>query len=147
MPCALRLPSLVHPQPTGRPALPLQLSLRSINSAHTAFMSVSYAATFFDSYDVYNCDVVQAGLFLKVCSCWVECPAALRWPACDSRPPSPRCAACSTCCLSSAPSASSGFRWTSSRATRGRQSPCTATTARELPRCVSRWPGLPAAVS
>jgi hypothetical protein len=36
--------------------------LRSINSSLSAYLSVTYNANFFDSYDVLDCTVVQAGL-------------------------------------------------------------------------------------
>lgn len=40
--------------------------LRSINSSLSAYLSVTYNAGFFDSYDVLDCNVVQAGLLMKV---------------------------------------------------------------------------------
>ena len=45
---------------------PLQVVLRSINSSLSAYLSVTYNANFFDSYDVLDCTVVQAGLLMKV---------------------------------------------------------------------------------
>lgn len=46
----------------------LQLVLRTINSARSAYMSVTFDARFFDEYHIFNCTVVQAGLLLKVSS-------------------------------------------------------------------------------
>lgn len=40
--------------------------LRAINSSLSAYLSVTYNAGFFDSYDVLDCNVVQAGLLMKV---------------------------------------------------------------------------------
>lgn len=44
----------------------LQIVLRTINSSLSAYLSVTYNADFFDSYDVLDCTVVQAGLLMKV---------------------------------------------------------------------------------
>lgn len=44
----------------------LQVVLRTINSSLSAYLSVTYSASFFDSYDVLDCTVVQAGLLIKV---------------------------------------------------------------------------------
>ena len=57
---------------SGKPSFPphacpsLQVVLRSINSSLSAYLSVTYNANFFDSYDVLDCTVVQAGLLMKV---------------------------------------------------------------------------------
>lgn len=49
-----------------------QIVLRTINSSLSAYLSVTYNAAFFDSYDVLDCTVVQAGLLMKVGAggCW-----------------------------------------------------------------------------
>ncbi|KAI3432588.1 hypothetical protein D9Q98_004136 [Chlorella vulgaris] len=46
-------------------ALPARIVLRTINSSLSAYLSVTYNADFFDSYDVLDCTVVQAGLLMK----------------------------------------------------------------------------------
>lgn len=47
--------------------LPLQLVLRSINSARSAFLAVNFSANFFESYSVFGgTGLVQAGVLLKV---------------------------------------------------------------------------------
>ncbi|KAL4452547.1 hypothetical protein ABPG75_008209 [Micractinium tetrahymenae] len=46
-------------------ALPARVVLRTINSSLSAYLSVTYNAAFFDSYDVLDCNVVQAGLLMK----------------------------------------------------------------------------------
>ncbi|EFN51476.1 hypothetical protein CHLNCDRAFT_140230 [Chlorella variabilis] len=46
-------------------ALPTRVVLRTINSSLSAYLSVTYSASFFDSYDVLDCTVVQAGLLIK----------------------------------------------------------------------------------
>lgn len=43
-----------------------QFVLRTINTSRSAYMSLTFGMRFFDTYDVYNCEVVQAGLLLKV---------------------------------------------------------------------------------
>lgn len=40
--------------------------LRTINSSLSSYLSITYGANFFDSYDVLGCNVVQAGLLMKV---------------------------------------------------------------------------------
>lgn len=59
------------PWPTSSPLAhcpPLypQIVLRTINSSLSAYLSVTYSAGFFDAYDVLDCNVVQAGLLMKV---------------------------------------------------------------------------------
>ena len=148
----------------GKPSLPshasplLQVVLRSINSSLSAYLSVTYNANFFDSYDVLDCTVVQAGLLMKVgrwrvlrgrgrvcvAGCHLQ-PACSVLPACrDSERltrrrllcllpallPALLCLLCSTSCLCSAPSASprSCSTWTQPPARP--LSPCTAKTVR-----------------
>jgi hypothetical protein len=43
-----------------------QLILRAINSSKSAFLAVTFAARFFESYAVVRAGVVQAGVLLKV---------------------------------------------------------------------------------
>jgi hypothetical protein len=51
-------------------AFELQLILRAINSAHSAFLAVTLSSQFFESYNVFsNQGVVQAGVLIKV---WVH---------------------------------------------------------------------------
>lgn len=45
----------------------LQLVLRSINSARSAFLAINFSANFFESYSVFGgTGLVQAGVLLKV---------------------------------------------------------------------------------
>jgi hypothetical protein len=45
----------------------LQLVLRSINSARSAFLAVTLSAQFFESYNLFaSTGLVQAGVLLKV---------------------------------------------------------------------------------
>jgi hypothetical protein len=47
----------------------MQLILRAINSAHSAFLAVSLSSQFFESYNVFSQKgVVQAGVLIKVCT-------------------------------------------------------------------------------
>lgn len=47
--------------------LHVQLILRAINSAHSAFLAVSLSSQFFESYNVFSQKgVVQAGILIKV---------------------------------------------------------------------------------
>jgi hypothetical protein len=46
--------------------VPAQLILRSINSSRSAYASVTFTNTFFDSFNVYGTQVVQAGILAKV---------------------------------------------------------------------------------
>lgn len=49
--------------------LSMQLILRAINSAHSAFLAVSLSSQFFESYNVFSQKgVVQAGVLIKVCT-------------------------------------------------------------------------------
>ena len=50
--------------------------LRTINSSLSAYLSVAFNASFFDSFEVVDCDVVQAGLLMKVAAGPVHSPAA-----------------------------------------------------------------------
>lgn len=56
--------ALNHTMPSAARAR--QIVLRTINSSLSAYLSVTYNAGFFDSYDVLDCNVVQAGLLMKV---------------------------------------------------------------------------------
>mmetsp|Transcript_25782 Transcript_25782/g.72169 ORF Transcript_25782/g.72169 Transcript_25782/m.72169 type:complete len:84 (+) Transcript_25782:136-387(+) len=47
-------------------AIPERLILRGINSARSAYMSVTFHCGFFDSYGVFDTAVVQAGVLIKV---------------------------------------------------------------------------------
>jgi hypothetical protein len=48
----------------------MQLVLRSINSARSAFLAVTLSAQFFESYNLFaTTGLVQAGVLLKVCGC------------------------------------------------------------------------------
>ena len=62
-------PRPAHPPPPrpppSAPAPPAQVVLRTINSSLSAYLSVTYAAQFFEAYDVLDCNVVQAGLLMK----------------------------------------------------------------------------------
>lgn len=44
----------------------VQVVLRSINSSKSAYFSVSFQNTFFDEYNVFQRNVVQAGVLMKV---------------------------------------------------------------------------------
>lgn len=44
----------------------LQLILRSINSSRSAYASITYTNAFFDAYNVFGSNVVQAGVLAKV---------------------------------------------------------------------------------
>lgn len=44
----------------------LQVVLRSINSSKSAYASVSFQSSFFDEYNVFQRNVVQAGVLMKV---------------------------------------------------------------------------------
>jgi hypothetical protein len=60
---------LQFPHPHLLPCLALQLILRAINSAHSAFLAVSLSSHFFESYNVFSqAGVVQAGILIKVCA-------------------------------------------------------------------------------
>lgn len=48
----------------------MQLILRAINSAHSAFLAVSLSSSFFESYNVFSQrGVVEAGVLIKVSVC------------------------------------------------------------------------------
>jgi len=50
--------------------LAVQLILRAINSAHSAFLAVSLSSNFFESYNVFSQrGVVQSGVLIKVRLC------------------------------------------------------------------------------
>ena len=96
------------PAPPARPHC-AQLILRAINSSRSAYMSVTYDANFFHAYDVFDCNLVQAGLVMKVSGGRAAAGHAggrggragrLTRAACLLAPP-PR----SRCCRCSAPSA------------------------------------------
>lgn len=55
-----KAPHLLKPNLKG-----LQLLLRSINSTQSAYMVLTFSVNFFDAYDVYDTNVVQAGLLFK----------------------------------------------------------------------------------
>lgn len=65
---------LLRPRPTLTPLSPppprsgcvAQLVLRSVESSHSAIMTVSFDDAFFDAYDIYGSDVIQASASLKV---------------------------------------------------------------------------------
>ena len=44
----------------------LQLVLRSINSSKSAYASVTYYSRFFESFDVFDRSLLQAGMLMKV---------------------------------------------------------------------------------
>ena len=44
----------------------MQLPLRSINSSRSAYASISFIDTFFDSHNIFGASVVQAGVLAKV---------------------------------------------------------------------------------
>lgn len=77
-------------------APPLQLILRTINAARSAYMSVTLDARFFDEYHVFDCTVVQAGILMKVGAgaVWAGAVRGAYWQArhsplmrCDMHPP------------------------------------------------------------
>ena len=43
-----------------------QVVLRSINSSKSAYASVSFQSNFFDEYNVFERNIVQAGVLMKV---------------------------------------------------------------------------------
>lgn len=43
-----------------------QVVLRSINSSKSAYASVSFHSNFFDEYNVFERNIVQAGVLMKV---------------------------------------------------------------------------------
>lgn len=49
----------------------VQVVLRSINSSKSAYFSVSFQNTFFDEYNVFQRNIVQAGVLMKV-KIWVS---------------------------------------------------------------------------
>ena len=44
----------------------VQVVLRSINSSKSAYASVSFQSNFFDEYNVFQRNIVQAGVLMKV---------------------------------------------------------------------------------
>lgn len=44
----------------------MQVVLRSINSSKSAYASVSFQSNFFDEYNVFERNIVQAGVLMKV---------------------------------------------------------------------------------
>ena len=97
----------------------LQLVLRSINSSKSAYASVTYYSRFFESFDVFDRSLLQAGVLMKVGMLYA---AILAWPckrmqaqrctplsataSASSTPMLRECGTsdcCSKCSLSSAP--------------------------------------------
>ena len=63
-----------------QPSVPFpQIVLRTINSSQSAYLSVTFAAAFFDAYDVLDCNVVQAGLLMKVGAGCADLQVLGRW--------------------------------------------------------------------
>ena len=50
------------------PSLATQLILRSINTARSAFVAITFRNEYFDAFDVYDTVIVQAGVLIKVAS-------------------------------------------------------------------------------
>ena len=48
---------------------PLQLILRSINPAKSAFLAVTFESTFFETHNVFGSNIIQAGILVKVRRC------------------------------------------------------------------------------
>ena len=44
----------------------MQLILRSINTARSAFVAITFRNEYFDAFDVYETVIVQAGVLIKV---------------------------------------------------------------------------------
>lgn len=68
-------PGLTLPHAAPRPAS--QLILRCINATQSAYLSLTFHARYFETYDVFNQDVVQAGVLMKVRE--VQPPRARPW--------------------------------------------------------------------
>ena len=51
-----------------------QVVLRSINSSKSAYASVSFQSNFFDEYNVFERNIVQAGVLMKVDHIWILAP-------------------------------------------------------------------------
>lgn len=45
----------------------IQVVLRSINSSSSAYAAVTFHSNFFDEYNVFGANVIQAGVLMKVC--------------------------------------------------------------------------------
>jgi hypothetical protein len=60
------LPDALAPRRKARPRPRPQLRLAAVNTAQSACLTAAFGASFFHTYDVYRCDVLQCGLAAKV---------------------------------------------------------------------------------
>ena len=59
----------------------VQLILRSINTARSAFVAITFRNEYFDAFDVYETVIVQAGVLIKVRNAATDGTSGIAFPS------------------------------------------------------------------